>query len=106
VITKGKDHGVFPFLIQLRDMQTHKFLPGLVGGDIGPKIGFSNVDNGYLKLTYFRQPRESLLARYVQVNDDGSFQTIGGKNSTKIAFGSMLNTRISLIFMAPYYLSR
>jgi acyl-CoA oxidase len=87
-------------------MQTHRFLPGINGGDIGPKLGFSSVDNGYLKFKHFRQPRDSLLAKYVQITDDGTFQTIGGKNSTKIAFGSMLNTRISLIFMAPYYLSR
>jgi acyl-CoA oxidase len=87
-------------------MQTHRFLPGINGGDIGPKLGFSSVDNGYLKFKHFRQPRDSLLAKYVQVTDDGTFKTIGGKNSTKIAFGSMLNTRISLIFMAPYYLSR
>jgi acyl-CoA oxidase len=29
IITNGKDHGVFPLFIQLRDLKTHKVLPGL-----------------------------------------------------------------------------
>lgn len=93
-------------MIQIRDLETHKVLPGIEAGDIGPKLGFYQVDNGYMKFTHFKQPKDSLLMKYVNISDDGQFTTVGGKNSTKIAFGSMLNTRISLISNMPYYLSR
>lgn len=43
----GKDRGVHNFLVPLRDMTTHKLLPGVTTGDIGPKIGYNNMDNGY-----------------------------------------------------------
>lgn len=55
---------------------------------------------------HFRQPKDALLGKYVNITDDGKFEAIGGKNSQKLAFGSMLNTRISLIYCMPYYLSR
>jgi hypothetical protein len=42
-------------------------LPGIESGDIGPKIGFLKVDNGYLRVNNVEVPRENLLSRYVQV---------------------------------------
>jgi acyl-CoA oxidase len=42
----------------------------------------------------------------VKVSDGGQFEAVGGKHSTKLAFGSMLNTRIVLIHNMPYYLAR
>ncbi|RHY26624.1 hypothetical protein DYB32_007447 [Aphanomyces invadans] len=44
----GKDRGVQAFLVPLRDTATHRTLPGITLGDIGPKIGFQSVDNGYV----------------------------------------------------------
>ena len=41
----GKDYGIHPFMVQLRG-KDHKPLPGIEVGDIGPKFGFNNVDNG------------------------------------------------------------
>lgn len=35
-------------------MDSHRTLPGVEAGDIGPKLGFHNVDNGYLKFDHFR----------------------------------------------------
>lgn len=79
-------------------MGSHNLLPGVQAGDIGPKMGFANTDNGYIKFDHFRQPKSALLSRYVQITDDGTFSAIGGKNSSKIAFGSMLSTRLGLIY--------
>ena len=92
------------FLIQIRDMQTHKPLPGIEVGDCGPKIAFQAADNGYLKLTHFRQPRDSLLSRYVQIAENGSLTE--DANATKLAYGGMLNLRIDIYFSAHYYLAR
>ena len=38
-IIKGKNYGVNPFLVPIKD-QNYNWLPGIEGGDIGPKIGF------------------------------------------------------------------
>jgi len=54
-------------------MTTHKPLPGIEVGDCGPKIAFNATDNGYLKFTYFRQPKDSLLSKYVDLSADGTF---------------------------------
>jgi hypothetical protein len=65
LIIDGKDLGVHEFMVQLRD-ETHKPMPGVDVGDIGPKVlsvmsrcalplvimvvchqlGYNNVDNG------------------------------------------------------------
>lgn len=42
-------------------------LLGIVVGDIGPKFGFNEVDNGFLKLENVRIPRENMLMKYAKV---------------------------------------
>lgn len=49
-----KDHGPHAFIAPLRCMETHRPLPGVKVGDIGPKFGFNGVDNGYLQLDHVR----------------------------------------------------
>lgn len=44
---------------------------GITVGDIGPKFGFDEVDNGYLKLDNFRIPRENMLMKYAKVRRCG-----------------------------------
>jgi acyl-CoA oxidase len=38
-IVNGKSKGVYPFLVQIKDSDLN-WMPGIEGGDIGPKIGF------------------------------------------------------------------
>lgn len=38
--------GVHAFIVQIRDMKTHKPLKGIAVGDIGPKYGYAPMDNG------------------------------------------------------------
>ena len=52
------DYGVQPFIIQIRDMDTHMPLKGIEVGDLGTKLGYNSVDNGYLKFTNFRVDRK------------------------------------------------
>ena len=49
LIIDGKRFGVQSFIVQLRDLKTHKELLGIMAGEIGPKLGFNTKDNGYLK---------------------------------------------------------
>jgi len=46
----GQDYGPHAFFVQLRSLEDHKPLPGVELGDIGPKMGWPAIDNGYLKL--------------------------------------------------------
>lgn len=41
---------------------------GVKVGDIGPKLTFNIVDNGYLILNNVRIPRENMLMKNAQVN--------------------------------------
>ncbi|KAI8128650.1 putative peroxisomal acyl-coenzyme A oxidase 1 [Lucilia cuprina] len=61
------------FMVQLRDEETHMPLPGIDVGDIGKKLGFFGVNNGYLGLKNVRIPRTNMLMRNAQVNRDGSY---------------------------------
>ena len=41
---------------------------GVTVGDIGPKLGYFGMDNGFLKLDKVRIPRDQMLMRYSQVS--------------------------------------
>lgn len=43
---------------------------GITVGDIGPKFGYDEMDNGYLKMDNYRIPRENMLMKYAQVCPD------------------------------------
>lgn len=42
-------------------------IAGVECGDIGPKLGYTNMTNGFLRLTNYRIPRENMLMKYSQV---------------------------------------
>lgn len=48
-------------------MQVALSVAGITVGDIGPKFGYDEMDNGYLKMDNFRIPRENMLMKYAQV---------------------------------------
>jgi acyl-CoA oxidase len=50
LISEGINYGVHPFLVHLRDFESHEPLKGIEVGDIGPKFGYNSMDNGYLTL--------------------------------------------------------
>ncbi|KAI6223609.1 Acyl-CoA oxidase dehydrogenase and Acyl-CoA oxidase domain containing protein [Aphelenchoides fujianensis] len=85
--TQGRCFGPHPFIVQLRDLDTHKPLKGIRVGDIGPKLGINGSDNGYLLFDHVRIPRKNLLMRYAKVNPNGEY--VPPKHS-KLGFGSMV----------------
>jgi acyl-CoA oxidase len=42
-------------------------------GDIGTKMGYNSMDNGYLSFNQVRIPRFNMLARFAQVDKEGNF---------------------------------
>ncbi|KAJ8321687.1 hypothetical protein KUTeg_000158 [Tegillarca granosa] len=63
-------------------------------GDIGNKQGFTNVTNGYLKLTNHRIPREYMLMRYARVEEDGTY--VAPPNRT-LTYGTMVHLRVNIM---------
>ena len=54
-------------MVQIRDEETHMPLPGVKVGEIGPKLGFNTVNNGFLGFENVRIPRNMMLMKNAQV---------------------------------------
>ena len=99
-IIKGKNHGVNPFLVRIKDDDLN-WLPGFEGGDIGPKIGYHSKDNGYMYMRNIRIPKCNLLTKYVEVSDSGDYKQVG---DPRVGYGTMMYVRegISTITSKSY----
>ncbi|MCI4375780.1 hypothetical protein PGIGA_G00113130 [Pangasianodon gigas] len=101
--TQGKCHGLHAFIVPIRCMKTHQPLPGVVVGDIGPKFGFDEVDNGFLKLDNIRIPRENMLMKYAKVQPDGMYVK---PPSDKLTYGTMVFIRAMIVGESAIALSK
>ncbi|XP_038133968.1 peroxisomal acyl-coenzyme A oxidase 1 isoform X2 [Cyprinodon tularosa] len=99
----GNCHGLHAFIVPIRDMTTHEPLPGIVVGDIGPKFGFNEVDNGFLKLENVRIPRENMLMKYSKVGPDGTYVK---PPSSKLTYGTMVFVRSMIVGESARALSK
>ncbi|XP_066443576.1 peroxisomal acyl-coenzyme A oxidase 1 isoform X2 [Eleutherodactylus coqui] len=101
--TQGECKGLHAFIVPIRRMGTHEPLPGVIVGDIGPKFGFDETDNGFLKLDKVRIPRENMLMKYAQVEPDGTYVK---PLSDKLTYGTMVFIRSMIVGEAAHSLSR
>ena len=99
LVINGRKYGVHAFIAQIRDLDTHRPLPGLEIGDIGPKGGYQAKDNGYMYFKNFRVSRSALLNKYVNVDRNGKFTS---KGDPRFAYATMMITRIGIV-EACYY---
>lgn len=91
---EGNNHGIQPFVVQLRDEETHMPLPGIDIGDIGPKMGLQNVNNGYLGFSNVKIPRTNMLMKHCQVLEDG---TVRKAKSSALVYGGMVFARVLIV---------
>ncbi|XP_076826059.1 peroxisomal acyl-coenzyme A oxidase 2-like isoform X2 [Clavelina lepadiformis] len=94
LVIDGKKYGMHGFMVQIRDLTTHEPLPGVTVGDIGAKLSFESVDNGFLYLQNVRIPRENLLSKLSEVHPDGTYIK---KGNQRLMYGSMVRVRVNLI---------
>nr|XP_006136581.1 peroxisomal acyl-coenzyme A oxidase 1 [Pelodiscus sinensis] len=92
--TQGQCKGLHAFIVPIRQMGTHEPLPGITVGDIGPKFGYDEMDNGYLKMDNFRIPRENMLMKYAKVEPDGTYVK---PLSDKLTYGTMVFIRSLIV---------
>ncbi len=98
LITKGVNHGVHAFFVDLRDPATMEFLPGIEGLDDNIKGGLNGIDNGRLAFHNVRIPRTNLLNRYGDVAADGSYSSPIASPGRRFftMLGTLVQGRVSL----------
>jgi acyl-CoA oxidase len=99
-----KSHGPHQFMVQIRDMKTHKPLEGIVIGDIGPKYGYTAMDNGYMLFNNLRVPHSALLSKYSGV--DSEHGTYIKPDNPAVVYGSLTFVRAQIIMHARLVLAR
>ncbi|QDS78091.1 hypothetical protein FKW77_003887 [Venturia effusa] len=101
---KYRSQGPHPFIVQIRDTETHQPLEGIAVGDIGPKYGYTSMDNGYMLFNNFRVPHNALLSRYAKVDlDTGAFKKEGHPG---LVYGSLTNVRANIVMHSRLILAR
>jgi acyl-CoA oxidase len=73
-IVKGKNEGVGAFLVRIRD-HTMKEIPGVSIVDMGFKLAVNGVDNAAIRFNKVRIPRENMLNRFTDVDEQGNFSS-------------------------------
>jgi acyl-CoA oxidase len=63
--------------VPLRDAATHTLLSGVEIGDVGDKIGRQGVDNGWIRFTNVRVPRDHMLMRFAYLTPQGEYTKFG-----------------------------
>ncbi|OMJ25195.1 Peroxisomal acyl-coenzyme A oxidase 1 [Smittium culicis] len=105
VFVKGKHIGLFPIIVPIRSLVDHKPLPGVNVGDIGPKMGYNTMDNGFLNLDKVRVPRFNLLQKYISV----SRNRIVSKPQNidpRVTYGTMVLVRANITSDTGRYLAK
>lgn len=93
LISKGKDHGVKTFVVQLRD-SNFDLLPGVTIGDIGTKMGRDAIDNGWIQFHNVEIPKDYMLQKFTQIDDDG---TVHATPLEQISYSALLQGRVSMV---------
>ncbi|KAL7484254.1 hypothetical protein ACHAW6_009902 [Cyclotella cf. meneghiniana] len=95
-----RDRGIHNFLVPLRSAKDHTLLPGVETGDIGPKIGYNNMDNGYARFDSVKIPRRNMAMRFATVDEEGRYQKVMGgaeEAASKVAYITMMQVRAYII---------
>lgn len=86
-----ESYGVHAFVVPIRDA-SGATMPGVTIEDCGHKMGLNGVDNGRLAFEHVFIPRDNLLDRYAQVDEDGAYASDIPNESAR--FFTMLGTLI------------
>ncbi|KAL3293717.1 acyl-CoA oxidase [Colletotrichum asianum] len=98
LVTRGKDEGVHPFMVQLRDVETGRPVEGVELGDIGVKMSHNQNDNGFVRFEGVRVPRGNMLMAQAAVGRDGVYERREGTHE-KAAYGTMMVTRSKMTWV-------
>mmetsp|Transcript_9640 Transcript_9640/g.14868 ORF Transcript_9640/g.14868 Transcript_9640/m.14868 type:complete len:706 (+) Transcript_9640:238-2355(+) len=95
---EGIDQGIHNFLVPLRSMKDHKLLPGVKTGDLGPKIGYNTMDNGFASFDHVKIPRRNMAMRFATVDENGKYLKKSVSDATsKISYITMMQVRAYIV---------
>jgi acyl-CoA oxidase len=100
--SQGEHHGIQPFIVQLRDEETHMPMKGITIGEIGSKLGFNTANNGFLGFNQVRIPLKNMLMKNAKVLENGEF--IKPKSSV-LTYGTMTLVRVAVVRDQANYLA-
>ncbi|PKY04952.1 acyl-CoA oxidase [Aspergillus campestris IBT 28561] len=100
----GKNYGPHPFLVQIRDMETHQPLENVYVGDIGPKFGYNTMDNGFLLFNNVKIPHFNMLARFSRIDKDTGKYIRPALPA--LVYGTMVWVRSNIVLQAGSVLAR
>ncbi|GAB5592024.1 hypothetical protein Unana1_06924 [Umbelopsis nana] len=105
LIIDGKNYGPHIFVAPIRSIDTHKPLPNVTVGDIGPKAygGFAAMDNGFLLFKEHRIPRDHMMMKFATVDRNGTYRP---PVHSKLSYGSMVKLRAGMVPEAGWKLGQ
>lgn len=89
--------------MQVRDFDTHKPMKGIIIGEIGTKVGFNTVNNGFLAFENVRIPLKNMLMRNAKVLENGEFIK---SQSPVLNYGVMTQVRVDIVKGMAQHLSK
>ncbi|PRW59741.1 acyl-coenzyme A oxidase peroxisomal isoform B [Chlorella sorokiniana] len=91
------DHGVHAFVVPLRDEQG-QLCGGVEIHDCGYKVGLNGIDNGAIRFTNVRVPRDNLLDRFATVDRSGRYSSPIASSTKRFAatIGELTGGRVGL----------
>lgn len=104
LIIDGKPYGPHPFVVQIRDLQTHEPLENIHVGDIGPKFGYNTMDNGFLLFNNVKIPHVNMLARFSGV--DPVTNKYVRPASPTLVYGTLTWVRSTIVLQSGSVLAR
>jgi acyl-CoA oxidase len=94
----GVDRGIHNFIVPLRSLEDHSLLPGVKTGDIGPKIGCNNMDNGFAYFDKVEIPRRNMAMRFAAVDEHGKYSKKHvSEAASKVAYITMMQVRSMIV---------
>ncbi|KAK7423019.1 hypothetical protein QQX98_001309 [Neonectria punicea] len=104
LILDGKSYGPHPFVVQVRDLETHEPLPNIHVGDIGPKFGYNTMDNGFLLFNHVKIPHINMLSRFSGV--DAQTSAYVRPSNPALIYGTLTFVRSSIVLQSGSVLAR
>lgn len=99
-----KSYGPHPFVVQIRDLKTHRPLENIHVGDIGPKFGYNTMDNGFLLLNRIKVPHVNMLSKFSGVDPKTSKYVRPA--SASLVYGTLTWVRSTIVLQSGGVLAR
>ena len=72
-------------------------------GDIGTKLGYNSVDNGYLLVKNLKIPRKAMLSRFAEITKEGDFEL---NSDPRLLYSIMSLTRLAIVLGSSFNILR